>query len=224
MLKHYFLRSHSVAYPVLLALALSLDACTPKDGEATDGDSATSSATDTGPTTGEPTGEPVLGCPDHENVDACCCFLRSEAPNNDVENVCAAGQPPLCPAVTFTCAVPDSPDAPCETVFDEAAVDCALNALAGTKPGVLSIGYSGNVWGSGFDYALQGDGTTYLVHLEGEDLGNAFEPTGRFTLKPPAFFTDCLTKSLGERSICLREAVMGEISEVCLEGFTFEGI
>ncbi len=188
--------------------------------------------TDTGPTTGpdetttdtattttgpdETTTGSAMSCPDHEGGYACCCFERD--PAYDLLNVCATEQPPLCPGVLFTCG-PDSSDN-CVSANDEAAVDCALAALAGTKPGLLGINFSdGFGWSLALDYAVQGDGTAYLIQSESEGVSTNFEPTGRFTLKPPAFFSDCLTQDLEARGECLRHGVMGGVTEVCLDGF-----
>ncbi len=234
MLTRQSLGSPSASRNLLLGLALMLGgACTPKDEQTTEGDSTAASSvgstgtdatTATEPTTGpeESTGPgPAATCPDHTSVDACCCFQPVGDPPSGVSTVCAAEQAPLCPKVVFECDPSglDTPETPCVAAEDEAAVECALKALADTKPGSLHIEYIGNnnYWYRNVRHALQGDGTTYLIHSLAVDVSEVFEPTGRFTLKPPAFFTDCLAQDIGARGDCLRSGVMGEASEVCLD-------
>lgn len=109
---------------------------------------------------------------------------------------------------------------------DETAVDCALQALAAAKPGSLEIEYIGNnfYWYRNVRYALQGDGTTYLIHSLAVDVSEVFDATGRFTRQPPAFFTDCLAQDIGARGDCLRSGVTGAASEVCLAEFDNQDI
>lgn len=169
-----------------------------------------------------------MSCPDHASVDACCCFELIGDPPQAVSTVCAAEAPPLCPKVSFVCDPDglDDTEAPCVSADDEAAVDCALQALADNKPGTLHIEYIGNnnFWYRNVQYALQGDGTTYLIHALALDLSEQFDATGRFMLKPPAFFSDCLAQDIGARGECLRTGVMGDASEVCLPEFVNQDI
>ena len=198
----------------LIPACLLVFACEGKDGVLT----GIETTTDTGPMTGpdEITTGSAMSCPDHDGGYACCCFERD--PAYDVLNVCATEQPPLCPGVLFTCG-PDGGEN-CVSVNDEAAVDCSLAALAGTKPGSLWINFSDYFsWSLFLQYAVQGDGTAYLIQSESGGLSMEFKPTGRFTLKPPAFFSDCLAQDLEARGECLRHGVMGGVTEVCLDGF-----
>ena len=195
-------------------------------GESTTGPDESTGPGTTGP--GESTDGPVMGCSEHTSVDACCCFELVGEPPVGVSTVCAAGQPPLCPKVVFECDPIgiDTPEAPCVAAEDEAAVNCALQALATATPGSLHIEYVGNnyYWYRNVRYALQGDGTTYLIHSLAEDVSEVFDATGRFMLKPPAFFTDCLAQDIGARGDCLRSGVMGAASEVCLAEFDNQDI
>ncbi|MBA3550466.1 MAG: hypothetical protein H0T76_28660 [Nannocystis sp.] len=232
MLARHSLGSPSASHNVLLGIVLILlGACTTKDDQTTDDDAtgaSTAASTAASTETGEPTEGSAVACPDHASVDACCCFELIGTPPVGVSTVCAAEQAPLCPKVKFECDPSglDTPEYPCVSAEDEAAVDCALKALAGVKPGSLHIEYIGNnnYWYRNVKYALQGDGTTYLVHSLAVDASEVFDPTGRFTLKAPAYFTDCLAQDIGARGDCLRSGVMGAASEVCLDEFDNQNI
>lgn len=201
----------------LLTLTAAL-ACSPKNDDVTAGSSGSSesgSASETGEPTGEPTEGGAAACPEHPSVDACCCFADG---GNFVSTVCEPAASP-CAKVDLSCGDSlDGPGAPCMTAADEAALDCALETLAGSEAAFLELSFHAEdfYWYETLRLHVQGDGTVYKVDSEAVDLSEVYEPTGRFMLKPPAFFTDCLAQDLAGKADCLREPVMGEITEQCL--------
>jgi hypothetical protein len=200
----------------LLALSAAL-ACAPKNEVTTD--ASTGSEGSGGSETSEPTDEPTEGaavaCPEHPAVDACCCFLDG---GNHVSTVCEPAASP-CATVDLACGDSlDGPGSPCTSAKDEAALDCALEVLAGTEAASLELSFHAEdfYWYETLRLHVQGDGTVYKIEARAVDLSEVFEPTGRFSLKPAAFFTDCLAEDLTGKAECLRAAVEGEITEMCL--------
>ncbi len=199
-------------------LALLIVAGCPADKDLDD-DTNTATETDTGSTEGtatDPTGGPApVACPEHGKVDACCCFEAKpvDAPRY-VEVVCPATA--LCDIVEFEC---DDLDVICTTTTAP-ALECALTALsAGTGTGLVEVHY--NI-GSGYGDTrikvyMQGDGTAYIVNREALDLSDVHNPTGRFDLKPKAYFDDCLAAMTDdEKAKCLMTVHDGELTEQCI--------
>lgn len=204
--------THSTVHA--LAALLLLAGC-PADKAIDDDTNATTAATDTSGDT-EPTGGPApAACPEHAKVDACCCFAAK--PDDDpryVEVVCPAAA--LCEVVEFEC---DDLDLLCATTTGP-ALECALTALsAGTGAGLVEVHYNigGGYGDTRIKIYMQGDGTAYIVYREALDLSDVHRPTGRFDLKPKAYFDDCLAKpSDDERAKCLMAVSEGEASEQCI--------
>ena len=110
---------------------------------------------------------------------------------------------------------------PCTAVSDEAALDCAVAALAAGKPGSLhfELGHSSGFgfWGQTRSYYLRGDGTAFLAERWFSDSASAAEVSHR-PLQPVEFFTDCQTETSVEAKIaCLRAATTDTVNEQCTE-------
>lgn len=223
-------------------LAVGLAGCTIEKDIASDGDATTDMTTAAGTSTSagtEPTGgtseattdapasstttdasstttEPAQTCPDHANTDACCCF---EAHSDYVANVC--GTTELCATVGFDC---DMDEAAC-VAGDLEAIDCALKALAGPEVGLVQVQLDyGQGWGKQrIELYLQGDGTAYVLEDRLIDVGGTVSPTGRYDLKEPSFFTDCLAaSSFDAKAMCFKEATTGPSEASCVDGFDYE--
>ncbi len=195
----------------VVALALG-PAC-----NAGDRDTGADEATDAGSTAVAETDDPTGGaCSGSTSVDACCCFASG---GNFVETVCT----PLaetCAKVDLSCGSDlDGPEgATCTAAVDEAAVDCALQALAAGDAGRLELSFhaDGFYWYETLVLHMQGDGTVYKVESTAVDASEVYDPTGRFALRPASYFSDCLAEDLAGKAACLRAPVMGEITEQCL--------
>lgn len=196
---------------------MGLTAC-PSNSEIPDDPTTTVEPGTTAEPTSEPTGTtmdepPVALCPDAEAVDACCCF---EAGTASVKNVCAAQT--LCPAAEIEC-----DDLGTCTSADEVAIDCALDALiAGEQVGALRVHYTVIMGQHTIELHLQGDRTAYVIDGEELDLNGYYKPTGRHDLRPASFFTTCRAGDLTAKADCLRDAVDGEATEVCLDSFVYD--
>ncbi len=216
------------ALAAALAGLLCLTACEPKD-DAADSDStsdATSVATDD---TTEPTGtdgtETAGACADHDIVDACCCFslIPGDGGPTPPTIELGCGDSPLCPSFDIFCGDPEDnmSSEPCTTVSDEAALDCAVAALAAGKPGSLHFEL-GHISGFGFSekmlsYYLRGDGTAFVAERWSSDSASSAEVSHR-PLQPVGFFTDCQTEtSVEARIACLRTATTDTVKEQCAE-------
>lgn len=229
-----FDRSFSSILPAALLGLLCLSACSPKD-DATGTEGATESPTATGtdaatvaPTTTDGT-ETAGTCDDHEAVDACCCFFIS-APGDGgptpptIDLSC--GDQPLCPSFEILCGDPDDPDdfmssSPCLATTDDAALDCALKALAAGKAGSLQFELrnvmGGGFWGETLHYYIRGDGTAFRRFSSFYDSSSSAQISHR-PLQPATFFNDCLSAdSIEARVECIEKATTDEVLEQCID-------
>lgn len=236
-----------ISAPARLAAAfgglLCLTACEPNE-KATDGD-ATSAATEPTSTGGtgdpneptstggtgdptEPTGtggtETAGACEGHDIVDDCCCFSLTPGDGGPtpptIELGC--GDSPLCASFVVFCGDPEDnmSSEPCTAVSDEAALDCALAALAASQPGSLHFELehpSGfGFWGDSVAYYLRGDATAFVAERESSDSASSAAVSLR-PLQPVAFFTDCQAASVEAKIECLRTATTDPVTEQCVE-------
>lgn len=231
----------SILSPALLGGLLCLVACNSKEdataGNSTD-DVATEGTTESAPTTGtvptttamETTTDPSDGtdtttggaCDDHDVVDACCCFeLDPGGEFNPPAVEIGCGDSPLCPKVAISCENPDEPQGgwgPCASTADEAALDCALQALAAGEPGSLQIEYYGGISSDTLHYYVRGEGTAFHYVEEHNDSFYQVGGVEHRALKPASFFTDCLSAdSVEAKGACLRDAMTGDVLEQCTE-------
>jgi hypothetical protein len=238
----------SILPAALIGGLLCLSACPSKE-DATDGDStsepatggATESPTSTGtdattPTTTEATTDPGTGttdgsetagaCADHDLVDACCCFFVSDPGDGGptpptIEVGC--GDQPLCPSFEILCGDPEDfmSSTPCSATTDDAALDCALAALAAGKSGSLQFELrhpmGGGFWGDTLQYYLRGDGTVFQFSRGYSDSASSAKVSHR-TLKPAAIFSDCLgADSIEAKATCMQEATTDDVLEQCID-------
>ncbi len=203
---------------VLMALAAALGGC-PSNKDIPDDETTTASTSSTGePTGGVTTGEPpAQSCPEHASADACCCFepvlAGEEGVPVSVNNVCTSVA--LCELVELECVNG------C-IAKNEAALDCSLAALAaGTMVGMLAVRTGIEMGRETLELHLQGDGTAYVISRAEQDNGY-FEDTGRYMLQAAADFMACSAGDVEARAQCLRDAVVGAPSEVCVANFTYE--
>lgn len=229
----------------VLGALLGLSACELKDG-ATAGDSTndatTESATEPTSSTGTPpttsmtgttaepdtsTGTETAGaCADHGEVDDCCCFSVSDPGDMGTTPPTFAvgcGDAQLCPSFEVLCGEPDDflSTTPCSSTSDDAALDCALAALAAGEPGSLQIELrnpmGGDFWGDTLHYYVRDDGTAFQLSRGFLDSGSWGDVAHR-QLKPADFFTDCLSADSVEAKVtCLQEATSGDVLEQCIE-------
>jgi hypothetical protein len=232
----------SIVPAALIGGLLSLSACTPKEDGVTDGDStATESPASTGTdapttTTTEATADPDTGttdgtdtagaCADHDAVDACCCFVVSDPGDGGptpptIEVGC--GDQPLCPSFEILCGDPENSmsGSPCSATTDDAALDCAVAALAAGKPGSLQFERrnpsGGGFWGDTIHYYLRGDGTVFRL-TSGYSDSSSWAQVSHRTLKPAAFFTDCMSAGTIEaKATCLEEATTDDALAQCID-------
>lgn len=191
-------------------------------------DGSTSGGTTSGgateaPTTGS-TGAVTL-CPEHAQADACCCFEHemSEGGFGNVSNVCGATE--LCPAIEVDCE--GDLDGSCPAVDVEANLDCALQALAADTPGSLSARFLGSPDGypsRSILYYVVAGGEAYRIMRTTPNETSSWEATGRFARQPASFFTDCLAKTIAEKTACVRQALVGDALEVCVEAFVSQDV
>lgn len=166
-------------------------------------------------TTGGSSGDGTTGaeqlCPDHNAVDACCCF--SDVPNGIGPNlVCDVDW--LCPTIVLR---KDE-----ELVLSSCpeTVDCALAALIAGKPG--AIGWTIITGGEGgrdaTDLFIAGDGTGFEWSYSEYDLGCSIDPVRHWMLESKDYFIGCTKKAaVLERFKCLTGA-FGELLEECIGG------
>lgn len=155
-------------------------------------------------------------CPDHPQVDACCCFDPQDPGVNPYKVVC--GQHFLCQEV-----VAWSDDAfaqPEDSSVNDCApaIDCALEALRKGEPGTIRLkepnGYGEEV----VLFHLVGDGTAFRSGYYSKDLSWDIYPVERYKLRDPAQYADCAAHAeVMARYGCLKAALGGEPLEVCVE-------
>lgn len=183
--------------------------------QTTDPSGATSGACPGEPATsthGAPV-EPTEGaselCPDHPEVDACCCF----APDFPLPAV-VCERHDLCPQIV----VGDSYYASSEfTTACPAEIDCALAALIAGKPGTLRwidpTGDEGRL--ELMEIHLLGDGTAMISYFLQQDLGCSGDVT-RHKLRERSVFQHCAEQATAvERFACLRDPVFDTVLDDC---------
>lgn len=219
--------------PTLTALAFAvaasvLFACGATQGETTTAETGEAAASDSEPTTepgpvttgmcpgdpptstsgsgapDDPTEDTSELCPEHTQVDACCCF-EIGWPTIDV----VWGRRDLCQQIVIS--VDDRWE---DTTACPAAIDCALAALLAGTPGTIR-------WIKQFGFSLEigelhivGDGTVFIYdHLE-EDLGcSGF--VERRKLRNKTFFEGCaLEASALDRFACVRSPALYYLEDV----------
>ncbi|MCY1060362.1 hypothetical protein [Nannocystis sp. SCPEA4] len=173
------------------AFALVLVACSGDKGDSsTDTDTDTTGTGTTSPT--DPTEGPL---------DPACSCLETDS--------CGAQ---ICERVGLVCEE-ECGDEP--TVDDEAALQCALEALRDRKPGRLSwynipsvtTTYNTRVY-------IQADGDAIVEESGGVDLCNYTGPDVRRKLKDPAYFADCLALAgSNERFTCMEDGFGEQVVE-----------
>ena len=211
---------HRVSRWLLGVLMLGPSACEERAGEP--GASGESGGSETGDGSSEESGEAAtegeLAC-DHDRVDDCCCFYDELSYYVRV----ACEFEPLCDEIGIAC--PDGPDdCPAEdaSVADEAALDCALEALGQGAVGLVSLrlSHSGDTGAIPVyetrDLYLRGDGTAFLAT---ESVADSPAPHGGaqlVALAETATFESCAAlPGVPDRLDCLLQAVTSEL-DVCL--------
>lgn len=148
-------------------------------------------------------------CPDHGEVDACCCF--------DPETLDAGHRPVVC-GRHFICPEIVLPGGLESTELEDCAVaiDCALAALGAGETGTIRWRRPNDFGEDSVRIDLVGDGTAFrAVRIEG-DPGWIVEPVERYTLHDAALFASCArSTSLDDRVACLLRALEGGASEMC---------
>ncbi|MBZ5711698.1 hypothetical protein [Nannocystis pusilla] len=178
----------------------------------------------TSTSTSDDTGTDTAGaCAGHDIVDACCCFALTPGDGGPtpptIEVGC--GDSPLCSSFEIFCGDPEDgmSSEPCTTTSDEAALDCALAALAAGKPGSLhfELRHSSQFgfWGDTLSYYIRDDGTAFVAAREFVDSSSSADVSHR-PLQPTGSFADCqATDSVEAKIACLRAATTDEVIEQC---------
>jgi hypothetical protein len=150
-----------------------------------------------------------------ECFDDCQCWREGEDRIGDFAQPLVCPAQMLCPRVTLECARPVL-FYPCdgEYLYDEAALQCALEALRDGKPGVLEIdsedltAYFEGTYQTTFTIRILDAGHAILGSWGGQhDIPSADVPTAR-TL-PPGHFEGCLEQpDPGPRYRCLFQGLV----------------
>ncbi len=179
----------------------------------------TSAPTSGGDTVGEGTTAAACGS---GGIDDCCCFEVSGAADHPILGiVCVAEQTPCtapqaqCPDAQTQCGVADL------MVTSAEGLDCALEALASGKPGLVSWGITAGdgIHGSTHNLFVQPGGAAFVSTYAYDDMNYTYSAVERRALQPASFFTDCLAKADNERFDCLEQATAGAATETCVDGF-----
>ncbi len=216
--------------PVFMLLTAALTGCPSNESTTVDEPTtqpATASTSTPTSSSGEPdtdtdtdTDEPIALCPEHTAADACCCFEAHVNLSSSVENVCPTEV--LCPPAEFECAELD----PTCITADEVPVNCVLDALvAADKVGMLTVHYVGGGPGGQrkIDLYMQPGRTAFVADKTELDASGYFKPLGLYTLRDAAFFEACRAETdVQAKADCLQDLVVGEASEVCIDGFNYE--
>lgn len=173
------------------------------------GASATATSSADGTTAGTTAGCGA-GC-----FDACQCWREGDERIGDFAEPVVCPADVLCPLVTLACARPVL-FYPCdgEYLYDEAALQCALEALRDGQPGVLEIqsedltAYFEGTYQTTFTIRILDAGHAILGSWGGQhDVPSSEIPTAR-TL-PPGHFETCLAlPDPGPRYRCLFEGLV----------------
>lgn len=192
-------------------------------GTATASTGATGTDTVASPTSGGDTadGTTAAAC-GAAGIDDCCCFEVSGAAEQPILGiVCMAEDAPctapqaLCPDAQTQCEVADL------QVTSAEGLDCALEALASGKPGLVSWGVSASdgIHGSAHNLFVQPDGSAFVSTYAYDDVNYTYSAVERRALQPASFFSDCAAKPDNERFACLEQATLGAAIETCVDGF-----
>lgn len=189
-------------------------------GHATTGEMTTADTADTADT-------PAPSCPEHSATDACCCFVDIGAQNMSSEGtVSVCGVQELCPAMHFVCPSRFSVyDCPTEalTTDDEAAIGCALQALAGGEVGRLSWVIDDEFTGYSREHVeldLVGDGTMYRQGGLHVDFCFQVYAVDHLPVVEASYFADCLTNpDWRVRFDCIRQALTCPPLETCINSY-----
>ena len=193
------------------------------------GDSGVSTSTGSEGTTAEPqcSGESATStqgapppwsddsCPEHSVADSCCCF---EPAGTSLVNVCEQQFP--CEEIIFLCDWDDVNPCAYEKLVTpcEAAVDCALLALASGKPGTIRWRVGRENGGEYGELHAVGDGTGFSFRHLQDDLNCETDALTRRALAAPDFFSDCTSGStVLQRFNCIRGAFVGAPIETCFD-------
>lgn len=168
-----------------------------KDGPSTGSDTTGTGTTGTGTTdagTTDPTGGPL---------DPACSCLETDS--------CGAK---ICESVGLVCEQDYCTDDEL-IVDDEAALQCALEALRDRKPGALGLHITSSVTTSyGTRVYIQSGGDVILQESGGVDLCSYTGPDVLRRLKEPAYFGGCLSLATSEeRFACLEDGFDEQLVE-----------
>ncbi|WAS95450.1 hypothetical protein [Nannocystis punicea] len=136
-----------------------------------------------------------------EPLDPACACLADEA-------TCGAE---LCAGAGLNCEETCPDDQPVE---DEAALQCALEALRDRTPGRISWYYREffGQWAYNTQVYIQADGNAIVTQSGGMDLCDYSGPDTRHSLEEPAYFEACLALATSrERYDCLTEGLADEL-------------
>lgn len=202
------------------------DADPPGSSTAATSSSTTATGTDTAlPSTsgGEAaTGSTTAAACGSGSIDDCCCFEVSGAPEQPILGIACVAEDALCMAPQALC--PDA-QTQCEVadlmVSSPEGLECALEALASGKPGLVSWGISASdgIHGSAHNLFVQADRTAFVSTYAYDDVNYTYSAVERRALQPASFFMDCLGQADSERFACLEQATAGAATETCVDGF-----
>jgi len=180
------------------AVGLVLVACSGDEGESATESSTGTDTADTGTTS--PT-DPTEGA-----LDPACSCLETDS--------CG---PEICKSVGLDCEETCPADQP---VDDEAALQCALEALRDRKPGRIGW-YTRENFGQyayGTDVYIQPEGDAVVTRGGGADLCSYSGPDARHSLEAPDYFAECLTLASGrERFDCMTDGLLAQLVECAPE-------
>ena len=165
------------------------------------------------------TGAGSIGLP-----EACGCRVADESSSScDEQATTSCAGEVLCPELSRRCGRvgPDMYACSGELVYDEAALECGLKALAAGAPGRLLVqaeNTSCGLEGCGDDrYELTITGPDLVVQslCESSPISAESSVSSLRSLQPPTYFEECLTRSdPGDRWTCLWNG-LGEPDVVC---------
>lgn len=228
------IRAASLSGALALVACASEPAATTQSSDAQTSSTADGSSVATGTSTSLPstgggatttdsaTGSTTAAACGAGSIDDCCCFEVSGDPEHPILGISCVADDALCAAPQALC--PDA-QTQCEVadlmITSPEGLECALEALASGKPGLVSWGVAAQdgIHGSAHNLFVQTDGTAFVSTYAYDDVNYTYSPVERRALQPASFFTDCLGGSDSERFACLESATTGAATETCVDGF-----